>query len=296
MYSRTRLVQSVNRLVRQSPIGNISHGQLHASLDGIVRVAHVMMILVTGLDIIQNLHGFLDRGRLYQYFLETTFQSPVLLNILTVLVQSRRTDTLYLPASQRGFQHIGCIQTTAGAPGTHDRVNLVDKQDNIPVLRQLRQYRLHSLLELSAVLGTRHDRSDIQRDHPLVKQHAGHFLLDDTQSQSLGDSRFADTRVTDQYRIVLLPAAQYLPFDLPVPPHDRVKRPLFCRLRDVDTEIIQYRSIGFRRYRTTLAIWVIHGCIIIPVFRVIPLVVKLGLHPHLFFQDRLLESVIVNIH
>ena len=257
-----------------------------------------MMILVTGFDIIQDFHGFLDRSRFHQHFLETTLQSSVFFNILAILVQSCRTDTLNLSASQRRFQHIGSIQATSGTSGTHDRVDLVDEQNDIPVLRQLGENRLHSLLELSTVFRTCHDRSNIQRNDTFVKQHAGNFLLHDPQCQSLGNSRFTDTRITDQHRIVLLPAAQYLsqPFDLPVTSHDRIERSFFCSFRDVDTEIIQHRGIGFRRHWTTLTIRIVHGTVIIPVFRVIPLVIKLGLHPHFFFQDCLFKNIVVYIH
>ena len=50
------------------------------------RVTHVMMILVTGFNIIQNFHSLVKRGRFHQHLLETTFQSTVFLYILAILV------------------------------------------------------------------------------------------------------------------------------------------------------------------------------------------------------------------
>ena len=128
------------------------------------------MILVTRFYIIQNLHRLVKRGRFHQHLLKTTFQSTVLLYILAILVQRRRPDTLNFSTSQRRFQHIGRIQITPGTSGPDNRVNLINKQNNIPVLRQLGKNRFHTFLELAPVLRTCHDRSYIQRNHSLVKQ------------------------------------------------------------------------------------------------------------------------------
>ena len=129
------------------------------------------MILVTGFNIIQYFHRLVKRGRFHQHLLETTFQSTVLLYILAILVQRRSPNTLNFSASQRRFQHIGRIQIAPGTSGPDNRVNLINKQNDISILRQLGKYRFHPFLELTAVLRSRHDRSYIQRNHPFVKQY-----------------------------------------------------------------------------------------------------------------------------
>ena len=169
MHSRPRLIQGINRLIRQSPIGNITGCQFYTGLDRLVRVTHVMVILVTGLNIIQYFHRLVKRGRFHQHLLETTLQGSILLYILAILIQRRCPDTLNLSAGQRRFQHIGRIQVTPGTSGPDNRVNLIDKQNDIPILCQLGKNRFHPFLELTAVLRSRHDRSNIQRNHSLVK-------------------------------------------------------------------------------------------------------------------------------
>ena len=89
-------------------------------------------------------------------------------------------------------------------------MDLIDKQDDIRVLRQFVQNRLDTFFKLTAIFGSSHDRCHIQADHTFVEQNAGNFALDDTQCQTFHNCRFADTWLTDQDRIVLFATAQYL--------------------------------------------------------------------------------------
>ena len=57
-------------------------------------------------------------GRLvYQYLLETTLQSGILLNILAVLVKRGCADDLYLAAAQCRLQDIRSIRCTLSRTG-----------------------------------------------------------------------------------------------------------------------------------------------------------------------------------
>ena len=124
-------------------------------------------------------------------------------------------------------------------------MDFIDEQDDIRVLRQLVQNRLDTFFKLAAIFGPCHDRCHIQADHTFVEQNTGDFALDDTQGQAFHDRRFADTRFTDQDRIVFLAATQYLrqAFDLLLSSDDRIETVFRCSTRHIRTEVIQYRRV-----------------------------------------------------
>ena len=68
------------------------------------------MLFVLVLNVVEDLNGFLNRRGFDQYLLETTLQRAVLFNVLTVFVQSRRTDALNLTACKCRLKHVGCVQ------------------------------------------------------------------------------------------------------------------------------------------------------------------------------------------
>ena len=112
-----------------------------------------MVILVTLLDIIEDVNGLLYGGGVNQHLLESAFQCAVLFNMLTVLIECCCADALDLSAGQGRLEHVGGIKRAAGAAGAYDGVDLVNEKDDIVILCQLIEYGLHPLLELSAVLG-----------------------------------------------------------------------------------------------------------------------------------------------
>ena len=77
------------------------------------------------------------------------------------------------------------------------------------MLAQLRDYLFHPLLKLAAVRRTGYHRSDIQSHDPFAFQRPA-LVADDAQRQALNDSGLADTRLTYEDWVVLLPAAQDL--------------------------------------------------------------------------------------
>ncbi len=58
------LVQNVNRLVRQKPVGDVTVGKFHGSLDGLVGELGLVMLLVFVAYALENRDCILDGGRL----------------------------------------------------------------------------------------------------------------------------------------------------------------------------------------------------------------------------------------
>ena len=134
----------------------------------------------------------------------------------------------------------------SAAPGTHQRVQLVDEEHDVLVLGDLVHDRLEPLLELAPVLGAGDDGRHVEREDPMVPQDIGALPAGDEQRQPFDDGRLAHARLPDQHRVVLLPAGQDLhdPLDLRGPPDGRVQLALGGELGEVAAEVIQRRSLG----------------------------------------------------
>ena len=89
-------------------------------------------------------------------------------------------------------------------------MDLVDHQDDIPLLSDLFNQALHPALKLSAELRPRHQRGQIQQENLLVLELIGHIPHGNPLGQALGDRRLADTGFADEAGVVLLPAVQNL--------------------------------------------------------------------------------------
>ena len=156
-----------------------------------------------------------------------------------------RADALQLAARERGLQHVGRVDRALGRPGADQRVQLVDEQDDVLVLRDLVHDGLEPLLELAAVLRARDDRRHVERQHPVVAQHVGAERVRDHEGQALHDRRLAHARLADQHRVVLLAPRQDLhdALDFLRPADGRVELPLRGELREVAAEVIQRRRL-----------------------------------------------------
>src|SRR5207247_6271231 len=94
--------------------------------------------------------------------------------------------------------------------GPDERVELVDEEDRVVRVAELLDDLLEPLLELAAVLRAGDERPDVEGQDALVQQGLGHVAVDDPVSEAFGDRRLANSRLTDQRRVVLLAAGQDL--------------------------------------------------------------------------------------
>ncbi len=159
----------------------------------------------------QNGDSILLVGLAHLHLLKTALQRGILLDKFAIFIQGGGTDTVQLTPSQSGLEHITGIHGPLCFTSPHHGVQLIDKQDNPPLLlRQLIQDILQALLKLSAELSTCQQRAQIQRQQTLILQAFGHLTIDNTLGQALNYRRLAHTRLADQYRIILSSALQDL--------------------------------------------------------------------------------------
>ncbi len=251
MHPRSGFVKRIDGLVGECPVGDIPLCQTHACLQRLLRIADIMVHLILVLDVMQYRQSFLWRCRLHHHLLEAAFESAVLLDILAILVQSRRTDALYLATRQRRLEQIGRIHRTGRITGSHDSVKLIDKQYHIAVFSQLVEYSLNTLLKLTAILRAGHKRSHVERYHPLAEQHTRHLALHYPKSQPLDYRTLTHTGLTYQHRIVLFATAQYLrqTLYLHLTANHRIQTILLGGTCHVVAEFVEHRSIATLTFR-----------------------------------------------
>ena len=97
---RTGLIHQVNRFIRKETIRNITIRKNGSTDQCIVHDFHSVVYLITILQTTKNGNRILYGRFFYHNRLETTFQSRILFNILTVFIQCGRADTMKLTTGQ----------------------------------------------------------------------------------------------------------------------------------------------------------------------------------------------------
>ena len=137
------LVDPVDRLIGQKPVGDIAVRQRRRRHKRRVGNPHAVVQLVFLFDAAQNRDGVFNRGFLHHHRLKPTRQSCVFFDIFAVFIQRGRADAMQLAAGKCGFDQIGGIHGAIGFAGTNQRVHLVDEQNDIALGRgHLVQHRL----------------------------------------------------------------------------------------------------------------------------------------------------------
>ena len=238
---RAGLVDEVDGLVRQEPVGDIPLRQQHRLPQHALRDGHPVVRLIVVGDTLEDLQRVLDAGLRHRHRLEAPLQRRILLDILAVFVEGGGSDDLNLPTGQGGLEDVGGVHAALGISGPYDVVYLVDDQNHVAQLADLLDEPLHAALELSTELGTGHQSRQIQQIDLLVPQLEGDLPGGDALGQSFGNGGLAHAGFTDEAGIVLLPAVQNLhhPLDLLLPADDGVQLALSGPAAEVDAVVIQ---------------------------------------------------------
>ena len=206
-----RLVNQIDGLVRQLTVGDIAVTQTRRGNDGAVGNVHTMVHFVALFQATQNGNGVFHGGLIHLHLLEATLQGGIFFNVLAILIQRGRPDTMQLAAGQRGLEHVAGIHGTFALASADHGMQLINEQDDAPLLlRQLVEHRLEALFEFTPVFGTGDQRRHIQRQHLLVLESLRHLAIDDALGQPLDDRGLAHTGLTDQHRVILGTTLQHL--------------------------------------------------------------------------------------
>ena len=244
--TRTRLVQHINRLVRLHPTHDVPPRQLNRRLERIVGDLHPVVILVLVADPLENLDRLIGRGLVHSDRLESASQGRVLLDVLAVLVERRRSDALNLATRQGRLEHVGRIDRALGAASANKRVQLINKQDHVLGPAHLAHDGLDPLLKLTAVLRARDHHRKIKNHQTLLMQNVRHLARDDPLAQALDDRGLTNARLAQKHRVVLRAAAKHLhqTLDLALTPDHRVQLLALGKLGQVTPERVQSRGLA----------------------------------------------------
>ena len=249
-HPRAGLVDQVDRLVRQEPVGDVAVGERRGGHQRGVGDGHPVVRLVAVAQALEDLDGVRERRLGDLDRLEAALERGVLLEVLAVLVEGGRTDGLQLAAGQHRLEDAGGVDRALGGTCTDEGVQLVDEQDDVAAGPDLLEDLLQPLLEVTAVAAAGDQRAEVEGVELLVLERLGHLALDDRLGQALDDGGLADAGLADQHRVVLGAPGQHLhdPLDLLLAPDDRVELALAGGLREVATELVEHE----RRRRRTL--------------------------------------------
>ena len=118
-------------------------------------------------------------------------------------------------------------------------MQLVDKEDDVPVVPDLVEHGADALFKLAAVLRPRHHARKVERENALVHQLLRHTALGNALGKALDDRCFANARLADEHGVVFRPAREDAdgPFDLLLAPNDGVEPSLARHGRQVAREL-----------------------------------------------------------
>jgi hypothetical protein len=164
-------IHQVDGLVGQKAIADIAIRQGRGRHDGGVQNAHTVVYLILFLEAPQNGNGILDTGFLHHHGLKPPFQGGILFDMPAVFIDGSGADTPQGSPGQGRFQHVRGVHGPFTGAGPHQRVQLVDEEDDIP-LRTLHLFenRLQAVLELPSVLGAGNKGPHVQGDQTPVFQ------------------------------------------------------------------------------------------------------------------------------
>ena len=195
-----------------------------------------MIYFVTILQSTQDRDRILHGGFFYHNRLETTFQSGIFFNILSVFIQCGGTDTVQFTTGQHGLQHIARIQCAVGLAGTDNGMQFIDEQNDLSVtVLHIIQYGLQTFLEFTSVFGTGYQCAHIKCEDLLILQSLRDIALDDTLCQTLHHGGLTDTGFTDQHGVILCLTGQdtYHITDLAVTSDDGIQLLVPCFLHQI---------------------------------------------------------------
>ena len=240
--ARAGLVDEVDGLVGQVPVGDVAVGQVGRRDEGLVGDGDPVVRLVAVAQALEDLDGVGDRGLLDLDRLEAPLERRVLLEVLAVLVERGGADGLELAAGEHRLEDRRRVDRALGGPGPDEGVELVDEQDDVAAGADLLEDLLEPLLEVAAVAGAGDEGAEVERVELLAGEGLGHVVGRDRLGEALDDGGLADAGLTDEHRVVLGAPRQHLhdPLGLAVAADDRVELLVPGELGEVAAELVEH--------------------------------------------------------
>ena len=169
-----------------------------------------MMTFVFSADSFQDLNTFFSGWFFHHNRLKPTFQRSIFFDIFPIFSNRRRADQAQFSSGERRFQDAGCINGTFCSSGSDHSMNLIQEQDHILIILHFRDQTFHPLFKFATIFGTGDHPRKIQRINVLVLHMFRYSSGSHPLSKTFQNRSLADSRLSDQTRIILSSSAQNL--------------------------------------------------------------------------------------
>ena len=199
-----RLVDQIDRLVREEAVADVAVGQLRRRDDRLLGDAHAVERLVAVLEAREDFDRLLHRRLGDEHWLEAPLERGILLDVIAVFVERRRADHVQFSARERRLEHVAGVHRSLCGAGADDGVDLVDEDDQaVGVVADLVDHALEALLELAAVLRPGDHAGHVERHQALACERLRHIVVHDSLRDPLDDRGLADAGIAEEHRVVL---------------------------------------------------------------------------------------------
>ncbi|OQA37454.1 MAG: hypothetical protein BWY56_00933 [Acidobacteria bacterium ADurb.Bin340] len=206
-----RLVQHVQRLVRQQLVPQVAGGEAHSSFQSGVGELHAVVGFVGGAQALENGEAISFRGLRQIDLLEASAQGPVPIEALLAVLVGGGPDAAQLAPLKGGLEEVGEVQAAAGdAACAHQGVDFVDEEKGAGPGPQGFQHRLYPGLEIAAVAGAGQQGAHVQGIEGGFLEGLRHLPFGDAQGQAFRQGCLPHARLAHQQGVVLAASAQHL--------------------------------------------------------------------------------------
>ncbi len=209
--ARRRFIDQVDGLVRQEAVRDVTVRKRGRRKNRRILDAHAVVHFIAFFQSAQNRDRIFDRRFADQHRLKPAFQRRIFLDVFLVFVECRCADRAQLAPRQRRFEHVGRVHRAFRGAGSHQRVQFVDEQNDLPFgLGDLFQDGFQTVFKFAAEFRSRHQRRQVQRHDALGLQHVRYVAGNDPLRQAFHDRGLSDAGLADQHRVVFRTPRQYL--------------------------------------------------------------------------------------
>ena len=161
-----------------------------------------MVSFVAVAKTLQDVDGVGKRWLVNLHRLKTTSKSCIFFEVLAVFVKCCCTNCLQLSASKQRLQNGSCVDCTFCCTCTNERVDLIDKSDDVPTRANFFGDFLESFFKVSAVAATCNKGTKIKCVKLLVLQSFWNVAGNNCLSKSFNNCSFSNSWFANQDRVV----------------------------------------------------------------------------------------------
>ena len=186
----------------------MAHRKVDTGLERAARVAHAVVLFVSGSEPLQNADAVFLRRLTDVDLLKAARERAVALE-MTVFLIRRRPHATQLAVCEHGLEQVRCVDGIA-LRGTRaeDCVDLVDEEDRIWALVERGKQSLKARFEVSAVTRAGEERTQVEGENLRAFEVFGHPALVNAQRQAFGERRLPNAGLADKDRVILASARE----------------------------------------------------------------------------------------